>query len=170
MKSLNGWFVDNRGWLQKDVYMIEHGSTNESLNWSRIHGNNRNFNDISGRDSLIRNILEVERRISTQEDFIINGYNMYLVDDDAYYIAKSALDVMAYCRKTYGPIEEIYDRTENEFLNEITQCNLCEKYVHKKQSFLNDDTGGRELKSYYHYYKEAALKDVGCLPVIFFNV
>ncbi len=171
MKELTGWSIDHNGYLIKHGFKIEHGSSNcEYQKWSRIHVNGRCINEIFGRDALLKNVLEVERRISTEEDFIINGYHMYLVDDDAYYVAKTAADVLNYCRDTYGTIKEIYDCTEAEFLKNLTHCNLCENYVHKKQRFFNDDTGGRELKSYYDYYKEAALEDKGCMPTIFFNV
>ena len=171
MKELNGWSIDDKGWLHKDAYMIEHGSSQfDCQNWSRIHFPNRTINEICSRDALFKNVLEVERRISTEEDFIVNGYHMYLVDGDAYYAAKTAADVLNYCHDTYGPIKDIYDCTEEEFLKNLTQCNLCENYVHQKQRFLNDDTGGRELKSYYDYYKELALEDKGCMPFIFFNV
>lgn len=79
MKELNGWSVDDSGWLKKEVYSIEHGSTDlECQNWSRIlikRKENSHFtHNLYARDALLRNVVEVERRISTEEDFIINGY------------------------------------------------------------------------------------------------
>ncbi|WP_336982433.1 hypothetical protein [Acinetobacter modestus] len=171
MKDLKGWSLDDRGWLINEVYSIEHGSSDwESQNWSRFHFNGRVNKETHSRDALLRDVIEVERRISTEEDFIINGYHLYEVEDDAIYVAKSIEDVLNYCKKNYGEIEEIYDCKESEFKQLVSHINLCEKIVHLSRDFLSDDDGTHSHSTYYQFYSEVAKRDDGCEPIIFFNV
>lgn len=171
MKELNGWSLDTNGWLEKEVYSIEHGQNNlDSRNWSRFHFNGRVSKVVHSRDALLRNVVEVERRISTEEDFIINGYHLYEIDDDAIYAAKSIEELLNYCKNTYGEIKEIYDCEEDKFHQIVSPINLCEKIVHISRTFISDDDGAHSNSTYYQLYSEVAKKDGGCEPVIFFNV
>ncbi|MEO3357276.1 hypothetical protein [Acinetobacter haemolyticus] len=171
MKKLEEWSLEKNGWLRKDVYLIEHGSSIwESKNWSRIHFIGRSVNEILCPDALLKNVVEVERRISTEEDFIINGYHLYEVEEDAIYVAKSLDDVLNYCKNTYGAINDVYDCDETEFHKLVTQINLCENIVHTDINFLSDDDGTLSNSTYYKFYSGVAEKDDGCKPIIFFNV
>lgn len=170
-KSLDGWEIDLRGCISKGIYTIQHGTSSfcHETQWSRII-TPRVMNDISGDDAFYKNVMEVERRFSTEEDVVINGYHLYLVEDDAIYAAKSQHDVLQYVKNNYGTIKDVYDKDESDFFSLLTHINLCESFVHLTRVFHNDETGGRERRSYYDYYKEVATKNDGCFPVIFFNV
>lgn len=174
VKSLDGWQVDGRGHFQNGIYSVHHfqeytSDGCESVVHCLTAEGSRVIQRLHCKNALIKNLSEVERRISTEEDVIINGYHFYMVDDDAYYVGRTPGDVLEFCR-TYGPIVDIYGVSEEEFLKELIHINLCAADIYKKQTFKNDDSGKRERKSYYDYYREAASKDKGCQPVLWFNV
>lgn len=160
---LDGWNIDERGTLFKGPYVLSHYRESSSFYF------NGNFSkEIIGDDHLYRNIQEIERRIETQEDFIVNGFHLYEVDDDAIYVAKSKEAVLEFC-KSYGDIDDIFGRTEAEFIECIKEHNLASSYVHDEREIYEEEEGNK-LSSYYQYYLKEANEKEDCVPIIYFNV
>lgn len=99
-------------------------------------------------------------------DFQINGYQLIENCDEAIYAAKTKEDVYQYYIENYGDTET----SKEQFLNGLFVYDLSSEDVHKIRDFINDDTGEDYISSYYQQYKDAAIKDTGCQPVLFMNI
>lgn len=169
IKSLDNWSVKENGTLIRGPYMLM-VYTQSSTFYNSITGGFSK--EIIGSDHLFKNINEIERKIESQEDFIVNEYRFYLVEDDALYVAKNKEAVLEFC-KSYGPIKDIYDLSEEDFLTIVLEQNLASDFVHQERDIFNEE-GEDECGSYYKYYlegvKHATKANKDCYPIIHFNL
>lgn len=100
----------------------------------------------------------------------INGYKFISCEDDALYVAKSKQDVLDYYKENYGSPFDLLKISDEEFLDDLVIYDLDSEYMQMKRNIKNDDNGEFTNESYYDYYEKAAREDIGCQPVLWFNI
>lgn len=97
----------------------------------------------------------------------INGYSIFMNDDEAIYCAKSKEDVYDYFVENYGSTEECQNQTKEEFINELIEINPSSECAQKKSTWYNEDEGFEYESSYFKEYEFYANKDSGTYVICF---
>lgn len=97
----------------------------------------------------------------------INGYSMFMNEDEAIYCAKSKEDVYNYFVDNYGSTEELQEHTKDEFINALTEIDLNSDYAQKVSTWYDEGNDKEYQSSYYEEYKAIAKRNIGTYVVCF---
>lgn len=91
----------------------------------------------------------------------INGYKIFVNEDEAIYAAKSKEDVYNYFVENYGSTEDCQRQTKEQFIDQLVEIEVDSECAQCIRTRLNDDNGEITESSYYAEYKAAAAKNEG---------
>jgi hypothetical protein len=95
------------------------------------------------------------------EQLKINGFCIFVNEDEAIYVAKSREDIYEYFVEMYGSTEDCQNETKEEFIENLTEIDLSSDYCKKVRTWISDDDGSEWESSYYDEYAKSANKNDG---------
>ncbi|MBF7691573.1 hypothetical protein [Acinetobacter pollinis] len=99
----------------------------------------------------------------------INGYKLFLNNDDAIYVAKSKDDVLEYYKELVGDDLGGDFESDEAFKDQLIILQVDSDYVAKLTKIHDDENGCTVETTIYDLYKEQAELNVKCEPIVWFN-